>query len=102
MRIIVPFNLKPGVDFAEYEQWARSEDLPTASALPSVRSFTLHKSVGLLGAPDGTAPYAYFEILDITDLNAFLADISDPHFQSKAAPFRDYADNPVFILTEDL
>ena len=102
MRIIVPFNLKPGTDVAEYEEWARSKDVPTASALPSVKSFTVHKATGLFGDPDAAPPYQYFEVLDITDLDAFIADVSKPEFQAKAAPFQDYADGPQFVLTEDL
>ena len=102
MRIIVPFNLKPGVDVAEYEAWAKDKDMPAASALPSVKSFTVHKATGLFGDPAGAPPYAYFEVLDITDMNAFIKDVSDPEFQAKAAPFQDYADAPQFILTEDL
>ena len=102
MRIIVPFNLKPGTDVAEYEEWAKTKDVPTASALPSVSSFTVHKATGLFGDPDTPPPFAYFEILDITDLDAFVADVSDEAFQAAAAPFQDYADAPQFILTEEL
>ena len=102
MRIIVPFNLKPGTDIAEYEAWAKAEDIPTAGGLPSVSSFTVHKATGLFGDPDTPPPYQYFEVLDITDMDAFLADISDPAFQAKVAPFQEYADAPQFILTEDL
>ncbi|MEO9461093.1 MAG: hypothetical protein ABJ242_07135 [Marinomonas sp.] len=102
MRIIVPFNLKPGTNVAEYEEWAKTKDVPTASALASVNSFTVHKATGLFGDPDTQPPYAYFEILDITDMDAFIADVSDEAFQAAAAPFQDYADAPQFILTEDL
>lgn len=102
MRIIVPFNLKPGTNVAEYEEWAKTKDVPTASALASVNSFTVHKATGLFGDPDTPPPYAYFEILDITDMDAFIADVSDETFQAAAAPFQDYADAPQFILTEDL
>ncbi len=102
MRIIVPFNLSPGADVAEYEEWAKSTDLPTARALPSVKSFTVHKATGLLGDPDTAAQFAYFEVLDITSLDDFLADVSDPEFQAKVAPFQAFADSPQFILTQDL
>ena len=101
MRIIVPFNLKPGTDIAEYEKWARDKDVPTASALPSVKGFTIHRATGLFGS-DEKPPYEYFEVLDITDLDAFVKDVSDPAFQQAAAPFQQYADAPQFILTEDI
>ncbi|MEO9971238.1 MAG: REDY-like protein HapK [Hyphomonadaceae bacterium] len=102
MRIIVPFNLKEGTDIAEYEAWAKTKDIPTAGALPSVTNFTVHKAVSLFGDPDTAPAFAYFEILDITDLDAFTADVSDPKFQAAAAPFAEYADAPQFILTQDL
>ena len=102
MRIIVPFNLKPDTEVAEYEEWAKAKDLPTASALPSVKSFTIHKATGLFGDPQTPPPFAYFEVLDITDLDEFIADVSDPEFQAKVAPFQEYADRPQFILTETL
>ncbi|GAB5489251.1 MAG: hypothetical protein Pars2KO_28210 [Parasphingorhabdus sp.] len=101
MRIIVPFNLKSGTDVAEYEEWAKTKDVPTASALPSVNSFTVHKATGLFGSDD-KAPYEYFEIIDITNMDDFVADVSNEEFQAAAAPFQDYADGPAFILTEDL
>jgi len=102
VRIIVPFNLKPGTDIAEYEDWARTKDVPTASGLPSVKSFTVHKATGLFGDPDTPPPFAYFEVLDITNLDEFVADVSDPEFQAEVAPFQEFADSPQFILTEDL
>lgn len=101
MRIIVLFNLKDGVDIGEYEEWAKTRDIPTASALSSVQSFTVHKATGLFGSDD-PSPYEYFEIIDITGMDEFVADVSDPKFQAMAAPFQDYADGPQFILTEDL
>ncbi|MEP2990502.1 MAG: REDY-like protein HapK [Parasphingorhabdus sp.] len=101
MRIIVPFDLKAGTDVSEYEDWAKTKDVPTASALPSVNSFTVHKATGLFGSDD-KAPYEYFEIIDITNMDDFVADVSNEEFQAAAAPFQDYADGPAFILTEDL
>ncbi len=101
MRIVVLFNLKPGVDVAAYETWARSGDIPAVNALGSVASFTVHKATGLFGS-DAKAPYDYIEIIDIKGMDAFVADVTTPQFQALATPFQDFADNPQFILTEDL
>ena len=38
--VIVLFNLKPGVDVAQYEAWARDSDLPVVNGLPSASSRT--------------------------------------------------------------
>lgn len=101
MKIIVLFNLKPGVSISDYEAWARTRDIPGVNALSSVTSFTVHKATGLFGS-DAPAPYQYIEIIDITGMDPFVAEISTPEFQAMAAPFQDYADAPQFILTEDL
>ena len=101
MRIIVVFNLKEGVSAADYEAWARKDDIPGVNRLGSVEKFTVHKATGLFGSDDA-APYQYIEILDINGMDSFVADISTEEFQAMAAPFQDFADNPQFILTEDI
>ena len=101
MRIIVLFNLKEGVDPAAYEAWARGSDIPSVNALGSVASFTVHKATGLFGS-EAAAPYEYIEIIDITGMDSFVADITTETFQALAAPFQEFADNPQFILTENL
>lgn len=101
MRIICLFNLKPGVDPADYEAWARGSDIPAVNALGSVKGFTVHRATGLFGS-EATSPYAYVEVIDIEGLDGFVADVTTPEFQAMAAPFQQFADNPQFILTEDL
>lgn len=101
MRIVVLFNLKPDADPVAYEAWARGTDIPGVNALGSVERFTVHRATGLFGS-DAKAPYDYVEIIDIHGMDPFVADISDPEFQKVAAAFGDFADNPQFILTEDL
>lgn len=102
MRIICLFNLKDGVDVAEYEDWAKTRDIPGVNALGSVTSFTVHKATGVFGDDAAKPHYDYIEIIDITGLDAFVADVSTEDFQAAAAPFQGYADAPQFILTEDL
>ncbi len=101
MRIIVLFNLKEGADVAAYERWAKEIDLPGVNALGSVDKFTVHRATGLFGS-DAPSPYQYIEVIDIKGMDDFVGDITTEAFQAAAAPFRDFADNPQFILTEDL
>ncbi|MFN7397645.1 MAG: REDY-like protein HapK [Sandaracinobacter sp.] len=101
MRIICLFNLKPGVDPAAYEAWARGSDIPGVNALGSVKGFTVHRATGLLGS-EAPSPYAYVEVIDIHGMDGFVADVTAPEFQAMAAPFHQFVDNPQFILTEDL
>jgi hypothetical protein len=102
MRIICLFNLKPGVSVAEYEEWAKTRDIPTVNGLASVTSFTVHKATGVFGDAAATPHFQYIEIIDITGMDAFVAEISTAEFQAAAAPFQGFADAPQFILTEDL
>lgn len=102
MRIICLFNLKDGVDIGEYEEWAKTRDIPGVNALGSVTSFSVHKATGVFGDEQAKPHFEYVEIIDITGMDAFIADISTADFQAAAAPFQDYADAPQFILTEDL
>ena len=101
MRIVVIFNLKAGVDPAAYEAWARGTDIPGVNALASVERFSVHKATGLFGS-DAPSPYQYVEVIDINGMDPFVAEISTEDFQRVAAAFGDFADNPQFILTEDL
>jgi hypothetical protein len=101
MRIIVLFNLKRGADAGAYEQWARTTDIPGVRALPSVTHFRVYRTAGLFGS-DAPAPYQYAEIIDITGLDPFVADASTEAVQKMAAEFQQFADNPQFILTEEL
>lgn len=101
MRIIVLFNLKPGADAGAYEQWARTTDIPGVRALPSVRDFRVFRSKGLFGT-DAKAPYDYIETIDIHGLDPFVADVTSDAVQRVAAEFQAFAENPLFILTDEL
>ncbi len=99
--VLVLFNLKPDVDVALYEKWAREKDMPTVRGLKSVSGFEVMKSQLILGS-DAKPPYQYAELIEVPDMNAFGADIATPSVQAGAKEFQAFADNPVFILCEKL
>ncbi len=99
--VVVLFNLKPGVDTATYEAWARSQDLPAVNALASVERFEILRAGGLL-VGEGTPPYQYVELIRVRDMQGFGQDVASEAVQRVAAEFAHYADAPVFILTEAL
>ena len=101
MRIICLFNLKKGVTPAAYEAWAKGTDIPGVNALGSVERFTVHCATGVFGS-DAKPSYDYIEVIDIKAMDPFMADITTEAFQRVSAAFGDYADNPEFILTDDL
>lgn len=98
-RIIVLLTLKPGRSASDYEEWARTTDLPTVTALASIAGFSVYQATGVLGG--GAAPYDYIEIIDIADMDAFGLDVATPTMQKVAAEFQDWAD-PIFITTRDI
>jgi hypothetical protein len=100
MRLIAVFNLKPGVEVADYEAWARRVDLPAVNRLGSVSSFRVFKTTGILGA-HGAAPYAYVETIDIDDMGEFGSDVGSPAMQEIAAAFAGMAD-VIFMTTEEI
>jgi hypothetical protein len=102
VRIVVLFNLKPTIDIAKYEEWARSTDIPGVRAMKSVADFKVHRATGLLGS-DQPSPYAYVEVIDVADMPLFWQEIVQPGPQKVAAEFREFlAGEPVFITTETL
>jgi hypothetical protein len=101
MRIIVLFNLKPGVDADAYEAWARATDIPGVRRLKSVDDFQVYRATGLFGS-DAKPPYAYFEVIDVNGLDAFVGDVTSDAVQKVSAEFQRFADNPLFVTTETL
>jgi hypothetical protein len=99
-RILALFNLRPGIEATEYEHWAKTVDLPTVNALPSIENFEVFRITGKLGSAD-PAPYAYGEIIDIKDMAIFSADIATEKMQAVAAEFGRLAET-VFLTTEKL
>ena len=100
-RIVVLFNLRDGVAAADYEAWARATDSPTVNGLTSVAAFTVHRSASLL-LGEGAPPYQYVEIIDVDDMDGFGTEVGSETMQKVAAEFQQFADNPTFIMTEDI
>jgi hypothetical protein len=101
MRIVVLFNLRPGVDPAVYEDWARTRDIPTVRGLASIAGFDVSAATGLLMS-DAKPPYSYVEVIDVADMDQFGKDVGTATMQAIAAEFQTYADNPTFIMTRDV
>jgi hypothetical protein len=101
MRMIVLFNLKPGVTVADYEKWAKTRDIPIVRSLPSIDDFQVYRATGLLGS-DAKPPYAYIEVIDVADMEGFGKDVASAAIQAVAAEFQTFADAPTFIMTEAL
>ena len=97
--LIVLFRLKPGAEVSAYEAWARSTDLPVVRSLPSVEGFEVFRTASLLGS-DARPPYDYVEMIGIRDTTRFGADVATETMRRVASEFRQFADSPVFMLTD--
>ena len=98
--LIVLFNLKEGQPEADYEKWAKEEDIPTAGGLASVENFNVYRAEGVFGSDDAP-PYRYIEIIDITSAEALVKDVgATPAMEGISAKFQAFADNPTFMVTE--
>lgn len=98
--MIVLFNLKPGQSEADYEKWAKEVDLPTVTALKSVKDFKVYRSEGLFGS-DARPPYRYVEVLQITSAKDLGADVGGSAAMADIiAEFGEIADDPTFMVTE--
>ncbi|MFK8014778.1 MAG: REDY-like protein HapK [Gammaproteobacteria bacterium] len=100
-KILVLFNLKDGVDIAEYETWAREKDLPTARGLNAVSRFDVYRADGLMGSEDAP-PYQYAEWLEVSSVPELGADAQTDEMQAVVKAFQGYADQPQFILISDI
>jgi hypothetical protein len=100
------FDLRDGIDPADYEDWATTVDLPRLRALPSVRSYRILR----VDAPSGqeaaaTAPAGrprYVEVLDVASAEQFTRDLAQPGPAEVAAAFRRYADTPTVLACTEL
>ena len=100
-KILVLFNLKPETSVEDYENWAKTVDIPTVNGLGSIEKFEVFKTTGLLFSED-KPPYQYFETLDIADMDKFGEEAGTETMQEIAAAFQGMTDDLVFISTEQL
>ena len=100
-RILALFNLKPHISVEDYEKWAKTVDLPTVNGLGSINEFRVFRSAGLLGS-DATPPYAYYEVIDVADMDKFGADVGSEAMQKIAGEFQAMTDGLIFISTKKL
>ncbi|MCX8019055.1 MAG: hypothetical protein N2747_01010 [Chitinophagaceae bacterium] len=99
--ILVLYNLKPDASAEAYEKWAKEKDIPNVNALQSVQQFKVVKMKNLLGS-DTPAPYQYAEIIEVNDMDLFFKEIQSETIQQGAKEFNGFADNPSFIVCEEI
>ncbi|MCU0467586.1 MAG: hypothetical protein MUF58_03220 [Arcicella sp.] len=100
--LIVLFNLKEGVSADDYEQFAKELDIPTVKGLKSVSDFQVFKSQGIFGS-DAKPPYQYVEVIHFESIENLVSDMGkEPKMAEIPAKFQELADNPIFIVSENI
>ncbi|HMQ08968.1 MAG TPA: hypothetical protein PKC30_16835 [Saprospiraceae bacterium] len=98
--LIVLFNLKKDSDKEAYEKWAAETDVPTVKSLKSVDGFKVYRNLSVLGNEKGSLPYQYIEVIEINDMDGLIKDITSELMQKVASEFQTFADNPIFIVSQ--
>ncbi len=99
--LVVLFNLKDDASKETYEQWAKTTDVPTASSMASVDSFKVFKLGNIMGT-ENASPYQYCEILEINDMAKLGEEVESEAMKKVAAEFQSFADNPMFIISDQI
>lgn len=99
--LIVLFNLKDASSKAAYEEWAKTTDVPTASSMSCVDDFKVFRLGNVMGT-ENPSPYQYCEVLQINDMNKLGEEAGSEAMQKVAAQFQSFADNPMFIMSEQI
>ncbi len=97
--LVVLFNLKDEASKEAYEQWAQSTDVPTVKGLVSVNDFKVYRLGNLMGTEE-KSPYQYCEVIEVNDMDKLGEEVGSETMQKVAAEFQEFADNPIFIVSE--
>ena len=101
-QLILLYNLKDGVTRDDFETWVREIDYPAMRGLERVQSFTTYRTKALLMG-EGEPSVQYVEVFDVPDLDSFVeSDMPGETVQSVMGAFMGFADNPEFIIAEDV
>ena len=100
--LVVLFNLKGDAEKAAYEKWAQTTDVPTVKGLVSVDDFKVYKLNAIMGDDNTPPPYQYCEVIDVNDMEKLGGEIATETMQRVAAEFQAFADNPTFIVSEQI
>ena len=98
-RVFFLNRLREGVAAADYERWVREVDYPFARGLESIRSYVVTRLDGTLDG--GPSPYGYLEVVEITDVAAYRAELGGgPAMEAFAREWSSYVGESVAVFGE--
>lgn len=89
-------RLHSGVSLADYEEWVRTVDYPTAQSIPSIQEYRVCRIEGLLEG-DESAPYQYIERVLVTDLATYRKDLKDPRLEDFGKQWSSYVAESIAV-----
>lgn len=98
--LIVLFNLKDKDAAKTYEKWAQTTDVPTVKNLKSIDDFKVYRMQSVMGQDGAPPPYEYCEILEINNMETLGPELGTDTMKRVASEFQAFADNPIFIVSE--
>lgn len=93
-------TLRPGVSSEDYEHWVREVDYPTARSLPPITSYVVARMAATLD--DQSAPYAYVERVEVTNIDHYRAVLADPSMAAFAKEWSSYVGESIAIFGEEI
>jgi hypothetical protein len=98
--IVILYKLKSEISPQQFETWMRETDFPALRAMKHVKSFVTYR-VGKRAMSSALPSIDYVEIFDVPDLMSFLAeDLADEKTQTVMKDFRQFVDDPEYLITE--
>lgn len=89
-------KLHPHISAADYEEWVRTVDYPTARAIPSIKEYTVCRTEGLLEGT-GDPPYQYIERVLVTNFDSYLQDLRNPDLSNFSEQWGSYVANSTAV-----
>lgn len=93
-------KLRAGVPGEDYERWVREVDYPTARSLDTITSYVVARMTATL---DGTSPpYDYIERVEITDIDDYRQELSDPKLGDFAQQWSGFVGESLAVFGEEI
>ncbi|MCC6313874.1 MAG: hypothetical protein IT337_07650 [Thermomicrobiales bacterium] len=93
-------KLRPGVAKADYEQWVREVDYPTARSLGTIESYVVARMEATLDGEPAT--YDYIERVEITNIDDYRAELGRPEMAEFAKDWASRVGESIALFGEEI
>lgn len=94
------FNLRSNRKPEDYIKWTLEVNHPGSKRLKTIKSFHDYVTVG---APPGVTPaWQFLEEIEVTDFDAYWAELRDPARANGSAAWRDWVQDYIVFFSEQI